>query len=91
MKSAYIFRRDLRLNDNTALLAALEQSDTVTAFCLDPRQVGKNEYKSDNAIEFMFNSLTELAGGVEKERAGNYTFSTGDPPSYRSTSLTPCT
>ena len=67
MKSAYIFRRDLRLNDNTALLAALEQSDTVYCFfCLDPRQVGKNEYKSDNAIEFMFNSLTELADDLKK-------------------------
>ena len=61
MKSLFIFRRDLRLEDNTALIQALEDSDEVIpCFILDPRQLESNEYRSLNAIQFMFESLREL-------------------------------
>ena len=60
-KSLFIFRRDLRLVDNTALIEAITLSEKVIpAFFLDPRQVEDNKYKSENAIQFMLNSLTEL-------------------------------
>ncbi|WP_338603372.1 deoxyribodipyrimidine photo-lyase [Sulfolobus tengchongensis] len=58
----FIFRRDLRLDDNTGLIRALQECDEVIpAFIIDLRQVGdENEYKSDFALNFMFNSLNEL-------------------------------
>ena len=61
MKSLFVFRRDLRLEDNTALIQALSDSDQVIpCFILDPRQLESNEYRSLNAIQFMFESLREL-------------------------------
>ncbi len=40
--SLYLFRRDLRIHDNTALNAALTESTTVIpCFIFDPRQVRK--------------------------------------------------
>lgn len=61
-KSLFIFRRDLRLEDNTALNHALEQSETVIpCFIFDPRQVTqKNKYYSANAVQFMIESLQSL-------------------------------
>ncbi len=60
--SIFIFRRDLRLSDNTALNQALHNSDSVLAcFIFDPRQIGEhNQYKSMNAVEFMCESLHDL-------------------------------
>jgi deoxyribodipyrimidine photo-lyase len=61
--SLFIFRRDLRLTDNTGLLAALEQSERVIpCFIFDPAQVSnENRYKSNNAVQFMLDSLDDLA------------------------------
>lgn len=58
----HIFRRDLRLADNTALKMAIEHSDKVICvFIFDPLQIGQNvETKSDNAVQFMVESLQEL-------------------------------
>ena len=57
--SLFIFRRDLRLADNTGLNNALAQSNKVIpCFIFDPRQVeDSNKYKSNNAIQFMIESL----------------------------------
>ena len=64
--SLFIFRRDLRLQDNTALHEALAQSASVSCcFIFDPRQVeASNEYRSNNAIIFMQESLAELADAI---------------------------
>ena len=60
-KTLFIFRRDLRLEDNTALIAALRASSTVIpCFIFDPRQIGDQPYKSYSAIQFMVASLLEL-------------------------------
>jgi deoxyribodipyrimidine photo-lyase len=62
-KSLFIFRRDLRLEDNTALINALQSSEyIIPCFILDPRQVESkyNEYKSNNALQFMVESLRDL-------------------------------
>lgn len=60
-KSLFIFRRDLRIDDNTALIKALEKSESVlTWFVLDPRQAEKHDYLSLPALDFMLNSLKEL-------------------------------
>jgi deoxyribodipyrimidine photo-lyase len=59
--AVFIFRRDLRLEDNTALNAALRAARTVVpCFILDPRQTGSHAYRSDNALRFMMESLADL-------------------------------
>lgn len=58
--SIHLFRRDLRLDDNTALMAALSKSEAVIPiFIFDERQLS-HPFKSDNAFQFMLNSLLEL-------------------------------
>lgn len=62
-KGLFIFRRDLRIIDNTGLY---ELSNTCTTICcvfiLDPEQISptKNKYFSMNAVLFMIDSLIEL-------------------------------
>ncbi len=60
--SLFIFRRDLRLDDNTGLIKALKFSEQVIpCFIFDPAQVDKkNSYRSLNCIQFMFESLEDL-------------------------------
>ncbi|ARM75614.1 cryptochrome/photolyase family protein [Acidianus manzaensis] len=61
MNCAFIFRRDLRIYDNTGLLHAGEECEKVyPIFILDPRQVENNPYKSEKAVHFMYNSLKDL-------------------------------
>lgn len=68
-KTVFIFRRDLRLDDNTALLAACKASKSVLAcFIFDPQQVGKeNTYRSMNAIQFIIASLEDLDEQLKKK------------------------
>lgn len=70
-KSLFIFHRDLRLDDNTGLLAALEQTDVVIpCFIFDPCQVGtENSYKSENALQFMIESLQDLEKQLKQHHA----------------------
>lgn len=67
--SIFIFRRDLRLNDNTALIEALKLSKIVIpCFIFDPRQVDdENKYKSNNAIQFMIESLNDLQSQLKNK------------------------
>ena len=60
-KSIFIFRRDLRLNDNIALKKALSVSkDVFLCFILDPAQIEKNSYKSQKAVDFMIECIFDL-------------------------------
>jgi len=60
-KSLFIFRRDLRLFDNTGLNAALAQSEQVMpAFIFDPRQIEPHAYQSQPALQFMLQALEDL-------------------------------
>lgn len=73
--SLHIFRRDLRLVDNTALNEALETSDQVIpCFIFDERQVNSNDYKSDNCLQFMGQSLVELDTALQKQQSHLYCF-----------------
>lgn len=78
--SLFIFRRDLRLSDNTALNAALEQSKAVIpCFIFDPQQISdENPYKSNNAIQFMLESLNDLQDQLSRHKGKLYYFH-GDP------------
>lgn len=56
-----MFRRDLRLQDNTGLLQALDESEQVLCcFIFDPRQVEEHKYRSVPALQFMLESLEDL-------------------------------
>ncbi|NUN12173.1 MAG: deoxyribodipyrimidine photo-lyase [Myxococcales bacterium] len=56
-----LFRRDLRLEDNVALLRAVEKSATVIpAFVFDPRQTTPHAYFSVPGFQFMVESLVDL-------------------------------
>lgn len=60
-RALHVFRRDLRLHDNTALLAALNQAvEVLPGFIFDPRQLQYNDYRSDHCVQFMLGSLEDL-------------------------------
>ena len=75
-KSAFIFRRDLRISDNRGLLHALQVSkEVVPCFIFDPVQIdGKNPYRSMNAIQFMLQSLHELDEQLKEKGSRLYIF-----------------
>lgn len=63
MNSLFIFRLDLRLKDNTALLECIKNSKNVfPCFIFEPKQISKeqNSYFSNNCAQFMIESLEEL-------------------------------
>ena len=61
-KSIFIFRRDLRIQDNLGLIYACKNSKYVMPiFIFTPEQIENNSFKSDNAVQFMIESLEELA------------------------------
>lgn len=66
--SLFIFRRDLRIVDNTGLITAAELSDKIIpCFIFDPRQIGqKNEFRSMNAIQFMMEAIDDLENNLHK-------------------------
>ena len=60
-RSIFIFRRDLRLNDNIGLIDALDKSiHVIPIFIFTHEQLIKNIYKSDNCVQFMMESLDDL-------------------------------
>jgi deoxyribodipyrimidine photo-lyase len=72
----FIFRRDLRIVDNNGLnfLSTL-CNNIYTIFIFTPEQVGSgNKYKSDNAVQFMIESLDNLATEIRKQGGNLHTF-----------------
>lgn len=59
MSTIFIFRRDLRLNDNVGLIQCIKQP-ILPIFILTPEQLIKNKYKSNNAVQFMMESIIDL-------------------------------
>ncbi len=69
-RSLFIFRRDLRLEDNTGLIFALQFSEEVIpAFIFTPEQIEKNRFRSDHCLKFMIESLIDLENQL-KEKGG---------------------
>lgn len=64
----YIFTRDLRIIDNLALHKSLKDNKTIPIFVFTPEQIKNNPYRSDNAINFMIQSLKELAVDIKKKK-----------------------
>lgn len=66
MSSIYIFRRDLRLSDNTALIRAdSNEKEVIPIFICDPYQL-ENNNKSNNCVQFMVESLLDLKQQLKK-------------------------
>lgn len=62
----FIFRRDLRLFDNTALIEADKNAkNIIPIFILDPQQI-ENPNRSSNCIQFMIESLIDLHQQLKK-------------------------
>jgi len=73
-KGIFIFHRDLRINDNMGLIEACKRCEKVyTLFVFTPEQVSNsNKYKSENAIQFMIESLEELAKDIKKQGVNSH-------------------
>ncbi len=69
-RSLFIFRRDLRIEDNTALAAATSSSaEILLCFILDDRQVLPHSFRSGNGLAFMEESLSGLEKSCAAEGA----------------------
>jgi deoxyribodipyrimidine photo-lyase len=64
----FIFRRDFRVIDNVGLnLANSKCNHIYPIFIFTPEQVtGANKFKSDNAVQFMIESLEDLSSQISK-------------------------
>jgi deoxyribodipyrimidine photo-lyase len=76
----FLYHRDLRIVDNKALLRASRECDKLyTAFIFTPEQAtNANKFKSKNAVQFMIESLTDLADEL-REMNGDLISLYGDP------------
>lgn len=77
----FIFRRDLRLEDNTTLNAICKNNSPILPiFCFDPRQINpiNNPYFSNNSVQFMCESLVDLSSNIEEKGGKLYIFE-GNP------------
>jgi deoxyribodipyrimidine photo-lyase len=64
----FIFRRDFRVVDNTALIKLSKLCKNIyPIFIFTPEQVSdKNKYKSESAVQFMIESLQELSNEIRE-------------------------
>ena len=75
--SVFIFRRDLRLEDNTSLFHALRLSEQVVpCFIFDKDQIdpSRNSYFSHNCVQFMIESLKDLNMALKKHKSRLFFF-----------------
>ena len=80
MINIFLHHRDLRIHDNTALINQSKNEDNVIPiFIFPPEQINKskNDYFSNNSVQFMIESLHELSNEV-KEKKGKVYFFKGD-------------
>lgn len=71
----FIFRRDLRIDDNIGLNFALENSTVVIpCFIFTPEQIEKNSYRSDHCLKFMIECLQDLSDQLQKRGGQLYLF-----------------
>jgi len=73
----FLFHRDLRLFDNTSLIAQIIKRKTITpVFIFPPEQIKpeKNPYFSNNSVQFMIETLKELELNLKDYNAKLYYF-----------------
>jgi len=70
----HIFRRDYRLEDNTTLIEACKTHDIVIPiFIFTKKQIDKkqNQYRSDNCVQFLCESLNDLNTQIKNASSSN--------------------
>jgi len=70
----HMFRRDYRLEDNTSLIEACKTHDIVIpVFIFNKKQITKvqNPYRSDNCVQFLCESLSDLNTQIMKASNNN--------------------
>jgi deoxyribodipyrimidine photo-lyase len=73
--SLFLFHRDLRLDDNIGLLAALKESTTVIpVFICTPEQTQNNPYKGNATLQFLHESLIDLDLQLQKKNSRLHVF-----------------
>ena len=72
----FIFRRDFRIYDNKGLNEAMNNLENIIPiFIFTPEQItNKNKFKSDNAIQFMIESLKDLDEDLKKYKSKLHIF-----------------
>ncbi|WMW24377.1 deoxyribodipyrimidine photo-lyase [Methanolobus sediminis] len=75
--SLFIFRRDLRVDDNTTLNIAMEKSEwVIPCFIFDPRLADKNRKNFNyNSFQFLLESLGDLDKQLESRNGKLFLFS----------------
>jgi deoxyribodipyrimidine photo-lyase len=74
-RALFIFRRDLRLEDNTGLIFSLKNADEVIpCFIFTPEQIEKNPYRSNHCLQFMIESLEDLEDQLRKQKGKLFLF-----------------
>ena len=71
--SVFIFRRDLRIFDNTSLIAAAADGFKILAVFIFPQEQieeKENEYCSHLCVQFMCQSLSQVHKELEKLQTG---------------------
>lgn len=81
MYQLFIFRRDLRITDNTTLNKLLQSPHPIIPiFIFDPKQIipKNNPFFSNNCVQFMCESLEDLSKEIKKN-GGHLNYFHGDP------------
>lgn len=74
-KILFIFRRDLRLEDNTGLIFSLKNAKSVVpCFIFTPEQIENNPYLSERCLQFMIESLEELEKELSAKKGQLFLF-----------------
>lgn len=82
-RALFLFRRDLRLDDNTGLLYALKNADVVyPVFVFDKKQIDpeKNKFFGSNCVQFMCESLEDLDKQIKDKGGAGLTTYHGNYP-----------
>ena len=74
----FLFHRDLRIQDNTALIYQLQElkEEIIPIFIFPPEQINQenNKYFSHNCVQFMIESLHELSESIKAKKGKLYFF-----------------
>lgn len=74
----FLFHRDLRIQDNTTLIHQIQEleDDIIPIFIFPQEQINKekNEYFSNNCVQFMIESLHELSEDIKSKKGKIYFF-----------------
>jgi deoxyribodipyrimidine photo-lyase len=74
-RALFIFHRDLRLQDNTGLIAVLKAAEEVIlSFIFTPEQIEHNPYKGKRCLQFMLESLEDLEEAISAYHGRLYLF-----------------